>query len=673
MTSIPTRIDELSINTVRTLSMDAVQKANSGHPGAPMAMAPLAYTLFTKYLRFNPANPDFPNRDRFVLSAGHASMLLYSTLHLSGYDLSLADIKQFRQTGSKTPGHPEYGHAPGVETTTGPLGQGAANSVGMAIAEKWLAAHFNRPGHNIVDYRVYALLGDGCLMEGVTAEAASLAGHLKLDNLIWFYDSNRITIEGGTDLAYSDDVAKRFAAYGWQTQLVDDVEDREALGRAIEAAQAERERPSLIVVRSIIGRGAPTRQNTAKAHGEPLGPDEVAGAKMFYKWTASEPFHVPKEVYVNWTEPAKRRGAELEAAWNSQFRNYAAANKDLATQWKTMQAGELPVGWEEKLPKFDADPKGTATRNSGGKALVAAGQSIPWLIGGSADLAPSTKTLLANTGDFKAADRTGRNMRFGVREHAMAAVCNGMALSKLRSFGASFLVFADYARPAIRLSALMGLPVIYVFTHDSIGVGEDGPTHQPVEHLASLRAIPNLDVFRPGDANEAVMGWRHALTTNDRPVLMALSRQDIPTIDRGRFAGAEGALRGGYIVADSADSPEVILIGTGSELQHCMAAYGTLTAEGVRVRVVSLPCWSLFERQDDAYRTTVLPPEIQARVAIEAGSPQGWERYVGRDGAIIAQSTFGLSGPYNEVMAHFGLTAEAVVAAARKQLRRFAN
>ncbi len=668
MTDAPA--ETLCTNTIRTLVMDAVQKANSGHPGAAMALAPLAHLLYGKYLRYNPANAAFPNRDRFVLSAGHASMLLYATLHLSGYDVSLDDIRQFRQLDSRTPGHPEFGHLPGVETTTGPLGQGAATSVGMAVAQKWLASRFNQPGHAIVDYRVYAVLGDGCMMEGVASEAASWAGHLGLDNLIWFYDSNKITIEGGTDLTFSEDVGKRFEAYGWRVQQVADIEDRAALCKAIETAQAGRGQPNLIIVRSIIARGAPTKQNTAKAHGEPLGDEEIRGAKAFYGWPYDEPFQVPDEVRTAWTEASRAHGAEIEANWNKAFAAYEAAFPQLAEEWRLIQQRGLPKGWDADWPVFAPDAKGLASRASGGKVLVAAAKRIPWLLGGSADLAPSTKTLLEDTVDHQAATPEGRNMRFGIREHAMAAACNGMALSGLRPFGASFLVFADYARPAIRLAALMQQPVIYVFTHDSVGVGEDGPTHQPVEHLASLRAIPGLDVFRPGDANEVALAWKHAIQTTDRPVLLALSRQSLPTLDRGKYASADGVLRGGYVVADCDQTPDIILIGTGSELQHCIAAAETLAAEGVAVRVVSLPCWELFDRQDEAYRASVLPPAVTARVAIEAGVAQGWEKYVGRDGAIIAMSSFGLSAPAGQVMQRFGLTAEGVVAAARKQLAR---
>ncbi|HNO78998.1 MAG TPA: transketolase [Phycisphaerae bacterium] len=672
MTASPTAVEKTCIDTIRTLSMDAVQRANSGHPGAPIALAPLAFTLYRKVLRFNPKNPAFANRDRFVLSNGHASMLLYSSLHLSGFDVSIDDIKQFRQLNSKTPGHPEYGHTPGVETTTGPLGQGAANSVGMAVAEKWLAAHFNRPNHKIVDYRVYAVLGDGCMMEGITAEAASLAGHLKLDNLTWFYDSNRITIEGGTDLAYSDDVAKRFEAYGWRVISIENVEDTDSILVAIAKANAETNRPTLIITPSIIGFGAPTRQNTAQAHGEPLGEEEIRGAKKFYGWTHG-PFEVPSEVTEEWTNHCVTNGEKIEAEWNAAFDAYAKAHPELAKEWIAIQNGTLPDGWRDAFPTFDADAKGMATRASGGKALASVSKKIPWLIGGSADLAPSTKTLLPDTDDMSAEKRGGRNMHFGIREHAMAAICNGMCLSKLRPFGASFMVFTDYARPSIRLSALMGLPVAYVFTHDSIGVGEDGPTHQPVEHLAALRAIPNLDVFRPGDANEAVAAWEHTLQSSDRPVMLSLSRQNVPTLDPAEFNDARQAIRGGYVVTKETESPQVILIGTGTELQHCVAAYRTLKSEGIVARIVSLPCWELFERQDEAYRASVLPPEITARVGIEAGIAMGWERYIGKDGIMISHESFGMSAPCDEVMAHFGITADAVADSARKLIRQLAN
>lgn len=663
--------DALCINTIRTLAMDAVQKANSGHPGTPMALAPLAYTLYFKYMRFNPANPAFANRDRLVLSAGHASLVLYASLHLSGFDVSLDDIKAFRQLGSRTPGHPEYGHTPGVETTTGPLGQGAGNSVGMAIAREWLAARFNKPEHTIVDYRVFAILGDGDMMEGVSSEAASLAGHLKLGNLIWFYDSNRITIDGPTELAYSDDVAKRFASYGWRVQHVDDIEDRKVLCSAIDKAIADGSEPNLIICRSIIGRGAPTRQNTAKAHGEPLGEDEIRAAKQFYHWDPEAEFHVPPDVYDHWTKPSKERGADIESVWNERFEKYAGAFSELADQWRHIQAGELPDEWDAEVPTFDADAKGMATRASGGKTFVAIAKHVPWLIGGSADLAPSNKSLIPDEGNFSAADRGARNVRFGIREHAMAAACNGMALSGLRPYGASFLVFTDYARPSIRLSAMIGLPVIYVFTHDSIGVGEDGPTHQPIEHLAALRAIPNLDVFRPGDANETAMAWRHAMQSRKRPVLLSLTRQDVPTLDRAKYAAANGALRGGYVLADPPNgaAPSVILIGTGSELSLCVEAYETLTAEGAAVRVVSLPCWELFERQDQAYRDSVLPRSVTKRVAIEAGSSMGWSKYVGTDGVVISMESYGASGPAEEVFKYFGITSDAIIAATRELLK----
>ncbi len=672
MSTTTTAVEKTCIDTIRTLSMDAVQRANSGHPGAPIALAPLTYTLYRKVLRFNPKNPAFANRDRFVLSNGHASMLLYSTLHLSGYDVSMDDLKQFRQLHSKTPGHPEYGHTPGVETTTGPLGQGAANSVGMAVAERWLAAYFNRPQHEIVDHRVYAVLGDGCMMEGITAEAASFAGHQKLDNLTWFYDSNRITIEGETDLAYSDDVTKRFEAYGWNVLSIENVEETDELLKAIDQAHTESNRPTLIITPSIIGYGAPTRQNTAKAHGEPLGDDEIRGAKEFYGWSHG-PFEVPADVNEAWTNQCIANGETIESQWNEKFDAYDKAHPELAKEWRTLQAGEFPESWREAFPTFNADAKGMATRASGGKTLAAVSASIPWLIGGSADLAPSTKTLLPDTSDMSADQPLGRNMRFGIREHSMAAICNGICLSKLRPFGASFMVFTDYARPSIRLSALMGLPVAYVFTHDSIGVGEDGPTHQPVEHLAALRAIPNLDVFRPGDANETAAAWEHTLQSTERPVMLSLSRQNVPTLDPSEFNDTRTAIRGGYVLTTDSDAPQVILIGTGTELQHCVAAYRSLKSEGINARIVSLPCWELFERQDEAYRASVLPPEITARVGIEAGIAMGWERYIGKDGIMISHETFGMSAPCDEVMAHFGITADAVADAARKLIRQLAN
>jgi len=648
--------------------MDAIQRANSGHPGAAMALAPVAYTLFTRHLRFNPANPRFANRDRFVLSAGHASMLLYGTLHLSGYDVSLDDIRRFRQLGGRCPGHPEYGELPGVEITTGPLGQGAAASVGMAMAERWLRERFNRPGHEIVGYRVYAILGDGCMMEGGSGEAASLAGHLGLGNLTWIYDSNHISIDGSTDLTFTEDVVARFQAYGWRVLTVADANDVEAVHQALASAAETSDRPTLVKVTSIIAYGAPTKAGTASAHGEPLGEEEIRRAKEFYGWDPDAKFLVPQDVRRHMTAPLRERGDRLEREWNDRFSAYAKAHPALAAEWNHVQSGTLPEGWDAKLPAFPADGKGMASRAAGGKVLQAAAASVPWLIGGAADLTPSTKTYIDGSADFQKGGYGHRNIRFGVREHAMAAVCNGLALSRLRSFGATFLVFADYCRPSIRMAAMMKLPVIYVFTHDSIGVGEDGPTHQPVEHLASLRVIPNLDVVRPGDANEVTEAWRHAMQRTDGPVALALSRQNLPTLDRAHLAPASGVRRGGYILADATGGPEVILIGTGSELSLCVQAHEQLTAQGVRARVVSMPCTSLFDRQDAAYREQVLPASCPARVAVEAGVAWGWQKYVGLQGIVLALDQFGASAPCADVMKHFGFTTESVVQAARRAL-----
>ncbi len=666
----PAGIDKLCVDTIRTLAMDAVQKANSGHPGAPMALAPVAYALYSRYLRYDPAHPDWPNRDRFVLSAGHASMLLYAALHLAGYDLSLDDLKNFRQLHSKTPGHPEYGCAPGVETTTGPLGQGAGNSVGMAIAEKWLGAYFNRPEHEIVNYRIFALLGDGCMMEGVTAEAASLAGHLRLNNLIWIYDNNGITIDGPTSLAYSDDAAKRFEAYGWRVRHVADVNDFAALCAGLDWAAELADRPSLLIVDSVIGYGAPTRAGQSKAHGEPLGEDEIIGAKKHYGWDPAKKFYVPDAVRAHMTAPAKARGAELHRVWQTRFDAYAAEHSESAELWRTMQRGELPPGWDQGIPRFEPDAKGLATRAAGGKVLTAIAECVPWLLGGAADLAGSTQTRLPFRGATTRNPWGGRNINFGVREHAMAAIASGMALSKLRPYVSSFLTFTDYCRPSIRLAAMMKLPVIYVFTHDSIGLGEDGPTHQPVEHLAALRAIPGLDVYRPCDANETAEAWRCIMCIMDRPALMALTRQNVPTLDRSRYGSAAGVARGAYVLADGAGEPEVMILASGSEVSLAVEAHKLLMAEGVRVRVVSLPCWELFERQEPSYRDAVLPPQVKARVAVEAGVTLGWHRYVGPEGAIIGLETFGASAPAEQLMEYFGFTAKHVAAVCRAVLAR---
>jgi transketolase len=662
-------LDQLCINTVRTLAMDAVQQANSGHPGTPMALAPVAYVLWDRFLRHNPRNPKWPNRDRFVLSAGHASMLLYAMLHISGYDLPVEEIKRFRQWGSLTPGHPEYGLTAGVETTTGPLGQGVANSVGMAIAERWLAAHFNRPGHEIVDHRVYAIAGDGCMMEGVSQEAASIAGHLGLSNLVWIYDNNHITIEGNTALAFSDDVATRFMSYHWNVMRVGDANDLDLLDTAFRRAQKETDRPTLIIVDSHIAWGAPNKQDTHAAHGEPLGEEEIRLTKERYGWPPDAKFLVPDEVTAH-AQRSAERGEAYEADWNTKYAAYKEAFPELAAEWECMQRGELPEGWDTDIPNFPADEKGVAGRDASAKVQNAIAQRVPFLIGGSADLAPSTKTRLtfAGAGDFEAGSYEGRNFHFGIREHAMGAILNGMTLSKLRVYGSGFLIFSEYMRAPIRLSALMELPVNYIFTHDSIGVGEDGPTHQPIEQLISLRAIPQLMVIRPGDSNEVAQAWRIMMTSSHHPTALILSRQPLPTYDREKYGSAEGTRQGGYILADSGGTPEVILMGTGSEVMLCVGAYERLTADGVKARVVSMPCWELFERQTEEYRASVLPPAVRARVAVEAGTSLGWRRYVGMDGAIVARREFGASAPLKELLKQFGFTIDNVVAQAQAVL-----
>ncbi len=677
-------LDELSVTTIRTLAMDAVQAAGSGHPGTPMAMAPVAYTLWQRVLRFDPDDPIWPNRDRFVLSIGHASTLLYSLLHLAGvravnpaYEtlgelaVPLDDLTRFRQLDSKTPGHPEYRWTSGVETTTGPLGQGVATSVGMAIARRWLAERFNRAGFELFDYDVYALAGDGCMMEGISGEAASLAGHLKLSDLCWIYDNNRITIEGNTALTFSEDVATRFMAYGWNVTRVGDANDLEQLGRAFETFKKEAERPTLIIVDSHIAYGAPSKQDTSAAHGEPLGEDEIRATKRNYGWPEGAEFLVPNGVREHFAAGIGARGKELRDAWMAQYEEYARAQPRLAEQLLQMQRRELPVGWDAEIPVFEPDPEGIGGRDSSAKVLNAIAQNVPWLIGGSADLAPSTKTRLtfAGAGDFSAENRAGRNLHFGVREHAMHAVLNGLSLSKLRPFGSQFLIFSDYARNPIRLSALMEIPVINVFTHDSIGVGEDGPTHQPIEQLASLRAMPGLVVIRPGDANEVAEAWRVTMELQHEPVALVLSRQAMPTLDRTRYASTEGVRRGAYVLADAENGePEVILIASGSEVSLAVDASETLRAEGARARVVSMPSWELFERQSQEYRDSVLPPGVTARVAVEQASTFGWERYVGMSGAIVGMSTFGASAPLKELQRRFGFTAERVVEAAKAQL-----
>ena len=660
-------LDQLCINTIRTLAMDGVQQANSGHPGTPMALAPVAYILWDRFLRHNPRNPHWPNRDRFVLSAGHASMLLYSMLHLSGYDLPLDELKRFRQWGSLTPGHPEYGLTSGVETTTGPLGQGVANSVGMAIAERWLAAHFNRPGHEIVNHRVYAIAGDGCMMEGVSQEAASLAGHLKLSNLVWIYDNNHITIEGNTALAFSDDVAARFTSYHWNVLRVGDANDTDLIDRALQTAIKETEQPSLIIVDSHIAWGAPNKQDTSAAHGEPLGEEEIRLTKLRYGWPPEAKFLVPDETRA-YTDRSVDRGNKAEEEWNGRLAGYKTAHPELASQWERMQSGGLPDDWDQNVPSFPADEKGVAGRDASQKVLNAIAPRVPWLIGGAADLAPSTKTRMSEGGDFQASSYEGRNFHFGVREHAMGAILNGMSLSKVRPYGSGFLIFSDYMRAPIRLSSLMEIPVMYIFTHDSIGVGEDGPTHQPIEQVISLRAIPQLLVIRPGDANEVAEAWRVMMNSTHHPTALILSRQPLPTFDRTKYAAASGLKEGAYVLADSDGSPEVILMSTGSELQLCVSAHEQLKAEGIKSRVVSMPCWELFERQPEAYRESVLPASVRARVAVEAGTSIGWRRYTGIDGRIIARRDFGASAPLKELLKQFGFTVEKVVEAARESM-----
>lgn len=679
-------LDLLCVNTIRTLSMDAVQQANSGHPGTPMALAPVAYTLWQRFLRYDPADPIWPNRDRFVLSNGHASMLLYSLLHLTGVQavdpqyevlgkpsVTLDDIKRFRQLDSKCPGHPEYRWTSGIETTTGPLGQGISNSVGMAIASRWMAEHFNRPNFPIIDFDVYAICGDGCLMEGISHEAASLAGHLRLSNVCWIYDNNHITIEGNTALAYSDDVATRFMGYGWNVQRVGDANDLELLARALETFKQTDDRPTMIIVDSHIGWGAPHKQDTSAAHGEPLGEDEIRAAKKRYGWPEDAKFLVPDGVYDHFKQGIGARGAAQRSAWQTLFAQYKSEHPALADQLDRIQRRELPVGWDRDLPTFPADPKGLASRESNAKVLNAVAKNVPWLIGGAADLAPSTKTRLTfdGAGDFEAGSYAGRNFHFGIREHGMCGILNGMSLAKVRPFGAGFFIFTDYARPSIRLAAFMELPVIYVFTHDSIGVGEDGPTHQPVEQLASLRAIPGLVTIRPCDANEVTEAWRLIMPFTHQPVMLVLSRQNLPTLDRTKYGSAAGLAKGAYVLADApGGAPDVLLLATGSEVSLCVSAYEQLTKEGIKARVVSMPSWELFDRQDKAYRDSVLPPSVHARVAVEQASTLGWERWAGSEGTLIGMRTFGASAPLKDVMKKFGFEPEAVVKAAKAQLAR---
>ncbi len=661
-------LDELCVNTIRTLAMDAVQQANSGHPGTAMSMAPVAYVIFDRFLRHNPANPAWPGRDRFVLSCGHASMLIYSMLHLTGYDLPLDHLKRFRQWDSLTPGHPEYGHTAGVETTTGPLGQGVANTVGFGIAQRWLANRYNKPGYNLFDYNIYAIAGDGCMMEGISNEAASLAGHLGLSNLVWIYDNNHITIEGNTSLAFSDDVATRYMAYGWNVHRVGDANDLEMIERSIRQARDETNRPSLIIVDSHIAYGAPNQQDTSAAHGEPLGDEEIRLTKLRYGWPPDEKFLVPEEAGEHMRK-AVDRGAQSEAAWNEMFAAYKAEYPDLANELEHMFAGTLPDGWDADIPVFPPDAKGVAGRDASNKVENAIAGRVPFFIGGSADLAPSTKTLIKDGGSFQADNYGGRNLHYGIREHAMGAAANAIALSKIRTFCAGFLIFSDYMRATIRLAAIMDLPTTFVFTHDSIGVGEDGPTHQPIEHVMSLRMIPSLFVLRPGDANEVAEAWKIAITSTKHPTALILSRQPMPTLDRTKYASAEGVHKGAYILADTpGGDPEIIFMGTGTELQLCVAAHEQLTSEGIKSRVVSMPCWELFERQTPEYRESVLPNAVRNRVAVEAGTTLGWREFVGLDGRIVARREFGASAPLSVLLKEFGFTAEAVAQHGRELL-----
>jgi transketolase len=679
-------LDSLCINTIRTLAIDAIQKAKSGHPGTPMGMAPVVYSLWQKRLNFDPADPIWPNRDRFILSSGHASMLLYALLHLTQTQavdqegrhtgrlaVTLDDIKSFRQLGSACPGHPEYHLTTGVEATTGPLGQGVAMSVGIAMAERWLAAHFNRPGYPIVDWQTYALCGDGCMMEGISGEAASLAGHHGLNKLCWIYDSNRVTIEGHTEIAFTEDVATRFLGYGWNVLHARDANEAQEILGAFDLAAREKSRPSLIIIESHIGYGAPHKQDSIEAHGEPLGEDEVRRTKAFYGWPENAQFLIPDGAREHFAAEIGRRGAAASATWRDLFERYREAHPALAAQFDAMQRRDTPSGWEDAIPKFPADPKGIATRESSARVENAIAPYIPWLIGGAADLAPSTKTRMVfdGAGDFQPDTPAGRNFHFGIREHAMGAAVNGMALAKLRPFGSGFLIFSDYMRNPIRLSAIMELPAIYIYTHDSIGVGEDGPTHQPVEQLAGLRAIPGLLTLRPCDANEVAEAWRVILKAKHQPACLILSRQALPTLDRTRFSSAAGLARGAYVLVDlGGKSPKVILIGTGSEVSLCIAAAEQLAAEGIAVRVVSMPSWELFEQQDAGYQEQVLPDSITARVAVEQATAMGWERYVGRRGAIVAMHTFGASAPLEGLLTKFGFTPEHVVALAREQVAR---
>jgi transketolase len=679
-----TALDTLCVNTIRTLAMDAVQKANSGHPGAPMGLAPVAYTLWNRYLTYDPADPLWPNRDRFVLSNGHASMLLYALLHLTrvkntdqrGHvldepSLPMEQLKQFRQLHSRTPGHPENELTAGVETTTGPLGQGVGNSVGMAIAQKWKAAYYGRPGFEaLFDHRVYCICGDGCMMEGVASEAASLAGHLKLNNLTLIYDDNGITIDGHTYLAFSEDVPKRFEAYGWNVLRVTDGNDLDGMAKAIEASRKS-DRPTFIALKTVIGYGAPNKADTHSAHGEPLGADEIKLTKKFYGWPEDAQFLVPDGVYDHFANGMGKRGAQARAAWQKLFNDYKAKHPKEAAEVEAMEKRDLPAGWDKDIPTFPADAKGLATRDSSGQVLNAIAKNVPWVVGGAADLNPSTKTFLKfeGAGVFTAKTPGGRNIHFGVREHGMGAVMNGMVLSKLRAYGSGFLIFSDYGRPSIRLAAVMHIPALYVFTHDSIGVGEDGPTHQPVEQIMSLRAIPGAIVIRPCDANEVAEAYKFALSAKHGPIILAMTRQALPTLDRAKYAAASNLAKGGYAL-NNEPNPQVLLIATGSEVFLCAEAAEKLAAEGVKARVVSLPSWELFEAQPKEYRDSVIPPSVTARVCVEAGAAFGWERFAGPTGAVIGMRSFGASAPVKDVLKHFGFTTDNVLKAAREQVKK---
>jgi transketolase len=677
-------LDLLSINTIRTLSIDAVQAANSGHPGTPMALAPLVYTIWNRVMCFDPQDPIWPNRDRFVLSNGHASMLLWSVLHLTktmavnaDYELvghpsvTLDDIRHFRQIGSKAPGHPEYHLVSGVETTTGPLGSGIATSVGMAIGQKWLANRFNKPGFDVFDYNIYAVCGDGCLMEGIGSEAASLAGHLQLDNLCWIYDNNHITIEGNTRIAFTEDVAVRFLAYGWNVLRVGDANDLEHIEDALTTFRETKHRPTFIVLDSHIGYGSPNKQDTSAAHGEPLGPEEVRLTKRAYGWPEDAQFLVPDGVYDHFAEGIGARGTKVHKEWNELFAKYKAQYPDLANEVDLMQRRELPAGWDRNLPVFSADPKGIAGRDASNKVLNVLAQNIPWFFGGSGDLGPSNKTTLTfpGAGDLQPETPSGKNLHFGIREHAMAAIVNGLSLSKIRAFGATFFIFSDYARGAIRLSAVMELPSIFIFTHDAMGDGEDGPTHQPIEQLASLRAMPWMVLLRPADANEVVEAYRYVMQLRHQPAIVVLSRQPLPTLDRSKYAPATGVAKGAYVLADApGGTPDIILIATGSEVSLAAQAHEMLAGQGVRSRVVSMPSWDIFERQTQEYRDSVLPPSVKARLAIEQASTFGWERYVGESGRVIGMKTFGASAPLKELQKKFGFEPENVAAVAKEIL-----